>query len=174
MIVTHALLSKLRAIVEPVVEAANCQLVAVEIAGAGLRGRRVLRVSVDRPGGVDVGTCAHISRRLSPVLDVEDPIDIAYDLEVSTPGIERPLQREADFQYFAGCEVRVKPFGVEGKRAWKGVLLGATDGIVRVRIADETRELPLNSIERAHLILDLAQFARLGEGLHPIETGEVP
>lgn len=174
MIVTYATLQNLRRICEPVVEAQACQLVAVELVGSGLRGRRTLRVSVDRPGGVDIGTCATISRRLSPVLDVEDPIDGAYDLEVSTPGIDRPLQRPEDFERFAGCELRLKPFGVEGKRAWKGTLVGIRDGVVTVRVAGEEREIPLTSIERAQLVLDLAQFARLGQGLHPIDQGDTP
>jgi ribosome maturation factor RimP len=174
MIITRATIENLRRICEPIVEGLTCQLVAVEVLGGGERGRRTLRISVDRPGGVDVGTCASISRRLSPVLDVEDPIDGAYDLEVSTPGIDRPVQRRADFEHFVGCTVKVKPYGVEGKRAWKGVLLGVEGDLARFSVAGEVRELPLNSIERAQLVLDLAQFARLGQGLHPIDSGESP
>lgn len=173
MIVTRALIDSLRALAEPVVEEAGCTLVAIEVYG-GTKGHRILRVSVDRPGGVDVAQLATLSRRLSPALDVADPIDSAYDLEVSTPGIDRPLQRREDFERFVGCEVRVKPFGVESKRAWKGTLLGVEGDLVRFTVAGETRELPLTSLERAHLVLSLEQFARLGQGLHPIDSGDSP
>ena len=166
MIVTPATLRQLRAIVDPIVERHGCDPVAVELVGAA-RGP-VLRVSIDKVGGVGIEECTRISRQLSPALDVADPILGSYDLEVSTPGIERPVQRAADFARFVGCDVRVKPFGVESKKRTKGVLVGVVDGVVSVRTPEEVRQFPVEAIERANLVLTLDQFRRLGEGLSPI------
>ncbi len=166
MLVTPATLRHLRDTIEPIVARLDCDLVAVEL-GGGPRGP-ILRVSIDKVGGVGIADCTKVSRQLSPALDVADPILGAYDLEVSTPGIERPVQRAADFAKFAGCEVRVKPYGVESKKRTKGVLLGITDGIVSVKTADDVKQFPLDSIERANLALTIEQFQRLGEGLSPL------
>lgn len=168
---TRSLLAAFRALAEPVVEREGLDLVAVELIGGQ---PRIARVSVDRVGGVDVGDCARVSRRLSEVLDAEDPVAGAYTLEVSSPGIDRPVQREADFARFVGCTVRVKTFGMDGRRRVTGVILGAEGGVVRLKIAEEARSYPISDIERANLVLTLEQYARLGEGLHPIEQESHP
>lgn len=167
MLVTPAILRQLRDVVEPLVVRLGYELVAVELAG-GASGAPVLRVSIDHANGVGITDCTKVSRQLSPALDVADPIMGAYELEVSTPGIERPIQRAADFVRFAGCEVRVKPFGVEAKKRTKGILVGCTDGVVSVRTADGVRTFPIEAIERANLVLTLDQFQRLGQGLSPL------
>jgi ribosome maturation factor RimP len=173
----RTVIDTLRALIEPVAERQGCDLVAIELVG-GLAGKRVLRVSIDKVGGATISDCTKVSRALSPVLDADDLIPSAYDLEVSTPGMERPLQREKDFAYFAGCEARIKLYGMDGRRRLKVRLLGASDGQVRVNVEGEgERILPLDDIERANLVLDLDQFARLGQGLHPVESdaeGETP
>jgi len=174
----RTLVDSLRTLVEPVAERQGCELVAIELVG-GLAGKRVLRISIDKVGGATIADCTRVSRALSPVLDEDDLIPSAYDLEVSTPGMERPLQREKDFAYFAGCEARIKLYGMDGRRRLKARLLGASDGQVRVSVEGEgERIIPLDDIERANLILDLDQFARLGQGLHPVESadaeGETP
>ncbi|MDP2312825.1 MAG: ribosome maturation factor RimP [Pseudomonadota bacterium] len=168
----RSLIDSLRALAEPVAERQGCDLVAIELVG-GAAGKRVLRVSLDKVGGATISDCTQVSRALSPVLDAEDLIASAYDLEVSTPGMERPLQREKDFAYFAGCDARIKLYGMDGRRRLKVRLLGAADGTVRVKVDDEgERLIPLADIERANLILDLEQFARLGQGLHPVNQPE--
>jgi ribosome maturation factor RimP len=129
----------------------------------------VLRISVDKVGGIGIEDCTRVSRQVSPALDVADPIFGSYELEVSTPGIERPVQRAEDFARFAGCEIRLKPFGVEAKKRTKGTLVGIHDGVVSVQTAAELRIFPLESIERANLALTLEQFRRLGQGLPPLE-----
>ncbi len=159
-------MSSLRAIAEPVVEAHGLDLVAIELVHAP---ETVLRVSVDKPGGATIQDCTRVSRQLSPELDTADLIQVAYALEVSTPGIERPLQREKDFVYFTGCTARLKLYGVDGRRRLTGVLAGVDAGILKLRLEAETRAIPLTDVERANLVLDLDQYARLGEGLHPIE-----
>lgn len=167
MLVTPTLLRHLRDVVEPLVVRLGYELVAIELT-SGASGAPVLRVSIDKAGGVGITDCTKVSRQLSPALDVADPIFGAYELEVSTPGIERPVQRAADFVRFAGCEVRVKPFGVEARKRTKGVLLGCADGVVSVQAADGVRTFPIEAIERANLVLTLDQFNRLGQGLPPL------
>lgn len=95
-------------IVESTVVRLGCELVAVEI--RGVDGRRTIRISVDSEEGLTMGLCADVNRALSTMLDVEDPIDGAYDLEVSSPGIERPVQRWEDFIEFskAGYRARIQ------------------------------------------------------------------
>ena len=166
LIPTRQDLLRLRALIEPVAEGLGCELVAVEMLG------KELRISIDRPGGVGIQECTKVSRTLSPVLDVEDVVPGPYELVVSTPGIERPLQRVEDFARFAGCEVRIKVFGAEARKRVRGVLGGVDGQDVLVTTAEGPQRLPLPSIERAHLALTMEQFARLGQGLHPIESGE--
>lgn len=167
MLVTPDIIRRLRSTIEPTVLRLGFELVAVELVG-GLSGRPVLRVSIDKPGGAGIHDCATTSRELSPMLDAEDPIASAYELEVSTPGIERPVQTAADFARFVGCEIRIKPFGIEGKKRTRGTLKGIADDIVTVVIAGsnppQERRIPLVNIERAALNLSLEQFSRLGKG----------
>ena len=164
----RSLTQALRALAEPVAERQGCEVVAVELLGAP-SGGRVLRISVEKLGGASIEDCARVSRALSPALDAEDLIDGAYTLEVSTPGMDRPLQREQDFAYFTGCEARIKLFGMDGRRRMKVRLLGTDSGTVRVRLdGGEERNLSIDEIERANLVLDFEQYARLGQGLHPM------
>jgi ribosome maturation factor RimP len=168
----RTLTQKLRELAEPVAASFECEVVAIELLGSPT-GNRVLRISLEKPGGAGILECTRVSKGLSPLLDEADLIDGAYDLEVSTPGFERPLQREADFAYFAGCEARIKLFGGDARRRLKVHLLGAADGVVRTRLeSGEEQNVLLSDIERANLVLTLPQYARIGQGLHPIAEGE--
>lgn len=171
-ITTRRLIAQLRALAEPVAERFGCDVVAVELLGVPGGTGRILRVSIDKVGGAGIDECTRVSRALSPALDAEDVIPGAYNLEVSTPGMERPLQREKDFVYFAGCNVRVKVYGMDSRRRLKGKLLGCKDGLVEVENEQGRHTIPLEDIERANLALDFDQYARLGQGLHPIPEGE--
>ena len=99
--------------------------------------------------------CAEISRAISVLLDVEDPISEAYDLEVSSPGIDRPLTREKDFDRWAGFEAKVElEEAVEGQRRYRGKLLGMKEGIILLQeSADKRWELPFADLRKAKLIL---------------------
>ena len=114
---------------------------------------RVLRVFIDKPGGVTVDDCQAVSEPLSAALDRLDPIPGSYRLEVSSPGIERPLRKPEDFRRFAGREVEIHLFGpVGGRRHWTGTLLGYEEGQVRLRLEDgSTIDLPHEAISRARL-----------------------
>jgi len=154
-----ALRQRIRGIVEPTVVDEGCELVAVEVI-AGDKGQ-TLRLFVDAPGGVTIDQCAGISRALSPVLDVEDPFTGTYRLEVSSPGIDRPVEKPEDFERFNGLRAKIRLIpGVE-RRRYTGTLLGLIDGRVHIEVDGETHELPFNEIDRTRLVLELEEFAEL-------------
>src|SRR5712691_6820283 len=120
----------------PAVEAAGYRLVRLRVKGAA---RKTLQVMAERPDGqMDVDDCAALSRALSEVLEAADPISDEYVLEVSSPGIDRPLTAESDFKRFAGHDARVElVHGIEGRRRFKGRLMGIEGGDVLMDVADE-------------------------------------
>jgi len=152
-------------LIEPTIERAGFELVAVEMTSVG--GRRTLRVSVDKPVGMTGNALASLSRQLSPFLDAEDPIDGAYDLEVSSPGIDRPVQRRSDFERFSGYQIKITLEPGDGRRRFKGELQGIEKGLVRVDVDGVVHELDFDRIERANLVLDLDEYQRLGEDPPP-------
>lgn len=133
------------------------ELVGLEIAGEGRH--TILRVSIDGPGGVGVDTCARISEELSRALDLHDPVPHAYTLEVASPGLDRPLRREEDFRRFAGRKVEVttrEP--VDGRRRWKGRLVGLDGDQVVLEVDAQTARLPLASVATARLVVEMADL----------------
>jgi len=141
------------ALIGPTVEAMGYSLVRVQILG---RNRPRLQIMAERMDGESmlVDDCAAISRAVSAVLDVEDPIAGAYTLEVSSPGIDRPLVRLADFDRFAGFEAKVEmDLAVDGRRRFQGRLLGTEGDAVRLRMEDSEVVLPYADIRRAKLVL---------------------
>ena len=124
------------------------ELVDVQASNGG----RLLRLFIDKPGGVTLDDCAQISRHLTRVLAVEG---IDYDrLEVSSPGLDRPLRKESDFARFAGsrAEVRMRTPDASGRRKFAGVLRGAGGGRVSLELEGQTVELALEDVDRAKLI----------------------
>ena len=147
------------AVVEPVLEDMGFRLVRVKIQGGGTADR-IVQLMTERPdGSITIDDCEAISKGISPVLDVADPISGAYRLEISSPGIDRPLVRPSDFEDWSGHEARIEltePVG--GRKRFKGVLEGFEDG--EVRIQADTGEhgvqhlgLPVNLISDAKLVL---------------------
>jgi ribosome maturation factor RimP len=135
-------------LVTPVVAAAGLELYDLELAGG------VLRVLVDREGGADIDAVAAVARALSHALDEHDPIDGRYTLEVSTPGLERPLRTAAHFRGALGAEVKVKTRpGVEGDRRVDGTVTEVDDdGVTITDAAGNTRTLRYDDIERARTV----------------------
>ncbi len=120
-------------LITPTLDALGYELVRVQIAG-GIR--KTLQVMAEPKTGrhMSLEDCAELSRAISAVLDVEDPISDAYSLEVSSPGIDRPLTRPKDFQRFAGHVAKVETTEpVDGRKRFKGKLLGLADGAVRLQ-----------------------------------------
>jgi len=147
------------AVIEPVLEDMGFRLVRVKVQGGGTADR-IVQLMTERPdGSITIDACEAISKGISPVLDVADPISGAYRLEISSPGIDRPLVRPSDFEDWSGHEARIEltePVG--GRKRFKGVLEGFEDG--EVRIQADTGEhgvqhlgLPVNLISEAKLVL---------------------
>jgi ribosome maturation factor RimP len=139
---------------EPVVESMGYELVGVEFLGAD--GYGTLRVYIDRDNGVSLDDCAAISHQISGILDVEEPIKQAYGLEVSSPGIERPLFKLADFERYAGKTARIKlAVGLLGRKNFKGELQGVADSkLVTIEVDGEVFDLPYADIAKANLVGD--------------------
>ncbi len=136
---------------EPAVAGMGYELVDVQASGGG----RLLRVFIDKPGGVNVDDCAEVSRQLSRVLPVEG---IDYErLEVSSPGLDRPLRKEADFARFVGkkADVRMRRPDATGRRRFVGTLLAAREGQVSLEADGRTVVLGLDEVDRARLVPEL-------------------
>jgi ribosome maturation factor RimP len=134
--------------VEPVVTGMGYELVDVQASNGG----RLLRLFIDKPGGVTLDDCAAISRHLTRVLAVEG---IDYErLEVSSPGLDRPLRKEADFVRFAGqkAEIRMRTPDASGRRKFAGVLRGVEAGQVSMELEGQTVQLALDDVDRAKLV----------------------
>jgi len=144
--------SELTDIVRPVVEGMGYELVGVEYLNRGHTGG-LLRIYIDTEGGVKLDDCAAVSHQLSGALDVEDPIGGHYDLEISSPGLDRPLFGAEQFTRFAGSRVRIKMrVKVGERRKFIGVLRGADDGNVVIEEDGEQLRLPFDQIESARLV----------------------
>jgi ribosome maturation factor RimP len=142
---------RLEKVVEPAVAGMGYELVDVQASNGG----RLLRLFIDKPGGVTIDDCAAISRHLTRVLAVEG---IDYErLEVSSPGLDRPLRKEADFARFAGrkAEVRMRTADPTGRRRFVGVLRGVGAGQLSLELEGQTVQLALEDLDKAKLVAEL-------------------
>ena len=146
-----AKLKMLQEMLEPVVQSLDCQLWGLDYISQGRHS--TLRVYIDREEGVTVDDCAAVSHQISGILDVEDPINGEYTLEVSSPGMDRPLFTLEQFKSFAGHKVQIKlrvPF--DGRRNFKGILNGVEGEDILLVVDDEEFLLPIDLIDRAQVI----------------------
>ena len=144
---------RLFGLLEPVVSGLGYELVEVEFASAGRHS--VVRVYIDRTdgGGVGLDDCERASRAIGAVLDAEEPIGLEYQLEVSSPGFDRPLRTVAHFERFAGSEARIELAApLEGRRRFRGRLGPVADGIVTIEVDRKEWKLPLSGISKARLV----------------------
>jgi len=131
------------------------ELVGVEYL-TGYQGGNLLRVYIDSDQGIKMEDCSRVSHQLSGVLDVEDPIQAEYNLEVSSPGMDRPLFEEEHFERFTGHQANIRlAHGIGSRRRYKGLLKGIEDGNVLLEVEDELISLPLDSISEARLVPEL-------------------
>ncbi len=132
------------------------EVVLVEVKGDG--NRSIVRVFIDQPSGISLEDCERFSKRLSVLLDVEDWIPFHYILEVSSPGVNRPLVKESDFRRFTGKEAKLRTrLPIEGQRNFKGKIVGVTEGRLELEVAPGKQiGIALMDIEKANLIAELS------------------
>lgn len=146
---------KLQKIVRVTVEPMGYELVGVEYL-AGYQGGNLLRIYIDKENGIEVEDCAAVSHQLSGVLDVENPLPGQYNLEVSSPGLDRPLFDADDYQRFVGHKVNVKlDASIGGRRKYKGLLLGVEDDQILVEVDGEVYPLFMEQIQEARLVPEI-------------------
>jgi ribosome maturation factor RimP len=142
---------ELAKLIEPAIEQLGFELADLELNIGGRDG--LVRVFIDKPEGVDLTDCELVSRQLSAILDVEDPLPGRYALEVSSPGLDRRLTKPAHFQRFTGETIQVKlRFPVDGRRNFRGALQAADEEKIEVEVDGELHSLQIATIESARLI----------------------
>jgi len=147
------LLQEISQVIEPILQSQGLELVDLEYQRES-RGW-VLRIYLDREGGVTLDDCTAVSHEVGAVLEVKDLIPNAYILEVSSPGLTRPLKKPEDFNKFRNQLVKIKLFEpLDGRKNFKGTLLGLEEDKVRVEVDQQVFELPLTHIAKANLEID--------------------
>lgn len=154
--------------IEPTIVDMGYELVRVQLTGGA--GNAVLQIMAERTDGAEmrVDDCADLSRAISAVLDVDDPINGAYSLEVSSPGIDRPLTKLEHFARFAGHDARIElSEGLDGRKRFRGILSGVEGDQVMLSLADEKTDgemigLPFGQISKAKLVMTDALLAAHG------------
>jgi ribosome maturation factor RimP len=164
LIVEQGAAARVAALAEPLIAGLGLRLVRVKV--SGLAGCTVQIMAERADGTMTIDDCETVSRALSPVLDVADPIERAYRLEISSPGIDRPLVRRSDFDRYAGQTVKIEmAVAIDGRRRFRGLLLGRHEDAARVRRDDaaegETAEalLPIEDMAEAKIMLNEALLA---------------
>jgi ribosome maturation factor RimP len=147
----ETLVERLQGVVRPILDSLGFELVDLEYAGHGPRG--ILRVFIEKEGGITLEDCAQASRFLSHALDVEDPIAHSYLLEVSSPGLDRPLKGLEDFDRYQGRLVKIKvATSIEKANLFVGRLMGREEERIRITLKGEkTLEIPFQMILQARL-----------------------
>lgn len=144
---------ELMQLLEPVVAAMGCELIGIVYRGNPKSA--LLRLYIDKPGGVDLDDCTRVSHHVSGVLDVEDPISTKYTLEVSSPGLDRPIFKPSDYDRFAGEQVRLRlQPPLDGRRRLAGVLRGLQGDEVVIEENGIEINVPLSQIDKANLELE--------------------
>ncbi|WP_163652714.1 ribosome maturation factor RimP [Listeria sp. PSOL-1] len=149
-------LEQVEQIVSPITEELGFELVNLAFEKEGKNW--FLRVFIDKPKGIDIDECALVSEKISEKLDEHDPITQNYFLEVSSPGAERPLKKESDFENAVGKYIHVTSYeAIEGRKVWEGTLTQYDGTILTIEIMDKTRkiicEVPQKSIAKARLAI---------------------
>jgi len=171
--------TRIAAIVEPVANGLGFALVRVKVTPEN--GCTLQIMAEDENGRFTINDCETLSKDLSPVLDVEDPIDREYHLEVSSPGIDRPLVRRRDFERYLGHEAKVELADmINGRKRFRGTIAAVGETSVTIALpdapggTDPEHELALAAIAEAKLVMSdrLMDLARADQALHPIDDDE--
>ncbi len=141
------------ALIEPLLEDSGYELVEVEY--LSMHGRRILRLYIDREGGVTIDDCVDVSRELGDIIEVKEIIEHEYILEVSSPGLNRPLRREKDFIRAIGSKIKLKMNrDLDGQKNFTGILKDYNKRIVFLETGGNIIELPFDNIEKSNLLYD--------------------
>lgn len=153
MAMDESVAERVSSLIMPILDKAGMELVDLEYRKEG--SGWVLRLFIDKESGVTLDDCVDISREVEAVLDAEDIIHHEYNLEVSSPGLNRPLKKEADFKRFAGRLAKVKTFEVIGaSKNFKGRIEGCEEGMVALNVDGMTHRIPLSKIAKANLEIE--------------------
>lgn len=153
---------RLISLIEPLVESLGYELVLLEFSPQGRSA--VLRLYLDGPNGVTLGDCESVSREVAALLDVEDPVKTPFHLEVSSPGMDRPLTKPAHFERFNGRKAKVElAVPLNGQRRFVGTIIGTSGEGVRLAVEKNEVELAYSSISRARLVPDYSSKTAEGE-----------
>lgn len=148
----HPVIRRIEDDVVDVLQKHGYELVDATYGGRG--NSRTLSVYIDKPGGVSAAECSDVAEQLSVLLDVVDPVPGTYNLVVSSPGVERPLTKHADFERFAGRKASVSFRQNDQTQTWEGKLRGMEDMTILLEVSDEVRTIPAEDVEEAHLVFD--------------------
>ena len=144
---------EIQKLIEPTIERLGFELTDLEVRLSGQGG--LLRLTIDKPDGIDLDDCEKVSHAVSALLDVEDPVPGNYNLEVSSPGLDRKLTKVEHFQRFEGETLKVTMrFPIEGRRRFRGTLVSSDDESIVVEVDGESHSLPLTMIDTARLVPD--------------------
>ncbi len=150
---TQSIVKQVESLVEPILEEMGYELVDVDYVSS--YGRWILRLFVDKEGGVTIGDCARISEELGDLIDVKEFIRHEYNLEVSSPGLDRPLRKEKDLSRALGKRIKVRlAIPLEGRRNFTGVLLQYGDGILHLEVDGQKVALSWPDVAKANLIYE--------------------
>ncbi len=142
---------RVQSLAEPLCDSEGMELVHTEYQRE--TGGGTLRLYIDKPGGIRLDDCVNISRQLRDLMDVYFDEDFLYNLEVSSPGLNRPLGKKDDFERFKGKTVVIKTWQpLDGKKKFKGVLMGLQEDTVKLLIGEKTMMICFDSISRSHLV----------------------
>jgi len=144
-------IAKVKGLTEPLCEAMGMELVHVEYQMES-RGM-ILRIYIDKPGGIILDDCVFINRQLSDILDLHFDSSGSYSLEVSSPGSDRPLSKKPDFEKFRGRVARIKTIAsINGQKNFKGILLGISEETINISLDDKTVAIPFKEVTSARLV----------------------
>lgn len=145
---------ELQALLEPAINVLGCELVGIEFLPQGKRS--LLRIYIDKEAGVTIDDCSDVSHQVSGVLEVEDPIREQYTLEVSSPGLDRPLFKLEDFERFSGSQVKLRlHLADQGRRNFTGRILGVEGDAVRIELDGESYVFAIDNIDKARLVPEI-------------------
>ncbi len=150
---TESVLKEIERLIEPVLAEMGIELVDMEYHSG--QGRRVLRIYADRPTGINLDDCAMVSREIGNLLDVKDLLQRHYVLEVSSPGLNRPLKREKDFLRAIGQKIKVKTaVPLKGRKNFSGVLQSFENGMLQLMLDDTVVQISEENVNKANLVFD--------------------